>query len=98
MGSKGPCSEARGWLEVEVSGSLLVIIVNACAPRLGSRAGPRTGKEERGFRKKGEEGQRGERGGGRGEGVAVGVGVHSLCRSHRQGTLTPSDWGGSHRA
>ena len=30
------------------------IIVNACARRLGSRAGPRTGKEERGFRKKRE--------------------------------------------
>ena len=42
------------------------LIVNACARRLGSRAGPRTGKEERGFRKKREEGQSGWGGGGGG--------------------------------
>ena len=41
-----------------------IIIVNACVRRLGSRAGPRTGKEERGFRKKREEGQSGWGGGG----------------------------------
>ena len=37
---------------------LYLLIVNACAPRLGSRAGPRTGKEERGLLQKREEGSR----------------------------------------
>ena len=61
------------------------LIVNACVRRLGSRAGPRTGKEETGFRK--EEGQRGQRAkGGGGWG------------GHGQFAAPPSDWGGSHRA
>ena len=56
------------------------IIVNAFARRLGSRAGPRTGKEERGFRKK-----RGGRAAGlKGGGWGVGGGF----------TFIASDWRG----
>ena len=56
-----------------------ILIVNACARRLGSRARPAPGQESRkeGFAKKGEEGQRGkggrvERGEGGGRGAGAG--------------------------
>ena len=63
---------------------LKIIIAKACACRLGSRAGPRTGKEERGFlQKKGEEGSRS---GGRRE-VGLFVRFEASCVG-----------GGSHRA
>ena len=50
---------------------LWAIIVNACARRLGSRAGPRTGKRRKeGFAKKGRKGRAGGGGwGGGGGGV-----------------------------
>ena len=51
---RGQCFESSG------------VIVNACACRLGSRAGPRTGKEERGFLQK-----TGRKGSGPGEVKAV---------------------------
>ena len=63
--------------------SLCNVIVNACARGLGSRAGPRTGKEEREFlQKKGRKGPGGGGGGGREvKGVRVpGEGLRgSLC-------------------
>ena len=68
------------------------LIVNACARRLGSRAGPRTGKEERGLREK-----RGGRAAGvKGRGEAVGATDRRDPPRHRF-AAPPSDWGGSHR-
>ena len=72
-----------------------MIIVNACARRLGSRAGPRTGKE-RGFlvRKRGGFSGRCQIGF---RGRSLGQVPGGVSRGGPRFAAPPSDWGASHR-